>query len=456
MIHRRFGLVVVLLFLTCVAPSLQTHAQQSTPTLVAIFSHDDEILGVVWRNNLVLSWSYDRTARLWDTHKGLIATMPHKDVVVNAAWNGDGTRILTVPVGSPDTLMWNTQGDLLAVLKGVFASWDRDSSHVLTLSTDGVCLWDRNGLQIAILPHQAPVRGAEWNQDETQILSWSEDNMIHLWNVDGTSIATMEQNEPVYEAIWSPDENHILSYSAATVYIWNIAGELVGTYTHDGIIGGATWHPNSLQALSWSFDNTVRIWKMANGEPVSLVHDDWVVGANWNSQGTRILTWSADSTVRVWDNDGVELARMDNTKPGHNEQLRNLGLPLTRVSDATWSYDARYILSRSNDDELCTREEWKCVFSAWLWTAEGQLIAEFPHEDYVAGAIWNKDETRVLTWSDDGTTKIWDNRGKLLTTIPYEDHRGLSVRYASWNENETQVLTWSDGHTIRLWQVGTK
>ena len=37
-----------------------------------------------------------------------------------------------------------------------------------------------------------------------------------------------------------------------------------------------------------------------------------------------------------------------------------------------------------------------------------QLAQVFQHEDAVNGAQFNADESRILTWSEDGTARLWD------------------------------------------------
>ena len=111
-----------------------------------------------------------------------------------------------------------------------------------------------------------PVRGVLMTKDETRILSWSDDNTLHLWNV-----ATGQQIGP--------------------------------TINHDDTVTGALLTKNDTRILSWSIDHTLRLWDVATGQQIgpAMKHDGPVTGALLTKNATRILSWSSDDTLRLWD-----------------------------------------------------------------------------------------------------------------------------------------------------------
>ena len=73
------------------------------------------------------------------------------------------------------------------------------------------------------------------------------------------------------------------------------------------------------------------------------------------------------------------------------------------------------------------------------------------HEGTVGGAAFSPDQQRVLTWSRDGTARLWDaatgqQQGPALR------HEG-TVGGAAFSPDQRRVLTWSEG-TARLWDIG--
>ena len=64
-----------------------------------------------------------------------------------------------------------------------------------------------------------------------------------------------------------------------------------------------------------------------------------------------------------------------------------------------------------------------------------------PARGSVYGAVFNRDESRILTWSDDKTARLWDaGTGQPLgPALQHED----AVRGAVFSRDESRILTWS-------------
>ncbi|MCA9906388.1 MAG: hypothetical protein KC547_21180, partial [Anaerolineae bacterium] len=96
-----------------------------------------------------------------------------------------------------------------------------------------------------------------------------------------------------------------------------------------------------------------------------------------------------------------------------------------------------------------------------------QEIAFLQHEGRVIGASWNHDESQVLTWSMDGTARIWDLETGEPTYVM--NHDGI-VWGAEWASSESKVLTWANNceyfdldfpgdcttHEATIWDVGSQ
>ena len=61
------------------------------------------------------------------------------------------------------------------------------------------------------------------------------------------------------------------------------------------------------------------------------------------------------------------------------------------------------------------------------------------HDGEVRGALWSKDENRVLTWSADHTARVWDARtGGQLGSVFKQD---AAVNGALWSKDGRRILT---------------
>jgi WD40 repeat protein len=75
------------------------------------------------------------------------------------------------------------------------------------------------------------------------------------------------------------------------------------------------------------------------------------------------------------------------------------------------------------------------------------------HDGVVEGAVFSKDEKRILTWSSDNTARLWDtSTGKQIG--PSLMHDGY-VEGAVFSKDEKRILTWSWDGTARIWDAFT-
>ncbi len=222
----------------------------------------------------------------------------------------------------------------------------------------------------AIMEHKKQIRGALFNRDETQILTWSNDGTARVWNSSTGQALTssMEHKAEVLGAVFNKDETRILTWSKdGMARLWNSStGRSISPpLKHKaGVRLNAVFNKDETRILTWSRNGTVRLWDCITGQEAfpSLEHKAGVLGAVFNKDETRILTWSEDGTARLWDS-------------GTGGQA--LTLPLE-------------------------------------------------HKKSVLGAVFNKDETRILTWSEDGTARLWDSgTGQAVFSLPLEHKRSV-------------------------------
>lgn len=114
-----------------------------------------------------------------------------------------------------------------------------------------------------------------------------------------------------------------------------------------------------------------------------------------------------------------------------------------KVNGARFSRGETRVLTWSNDN------------TAKIWDiATGlQVGPTFEHDGRIRGAVLTQDENRMLTWSNDNTAKIWDVENGKQYGLALE-HDGI-VAGAVFSQDETRVLTWSNDNTARIWDVET-
>jgi len=207
--------------------SLEFCDLQTGQYLYAAIEHEDSINGTyLLPGDRILSWSSDRTLKLW-TQDGIVeATLRgHEDDIRNAfaldngeivSWSSDGT-----------VRIWDTS---TSQAKCVFAQHNNLILHVWCVSTQF-------------------------------LLSQSLDGLCHLWDkVTGESV-TQFNAEVNGGIILSP--SRFLSWGHTTISLWDLySGECVQILTeHEGEILGAKM-VNDKTLITWSKDATLRVWEL--------------------------------------------------------------------------------------------------------------------------------------------------------------------------------------------------
>ncbi|MCO5189198.1 MAG: hypothetical protein M9918_13525 [Anaerolineae bacterium] len=184
-------------------------------------THDSSVWGATWNSNesLILTWSDDGTARVWEAGSATPRqTLAHDSYVRGATWNADESLILTwsddgtarVWEAGSDTPRQTLAHD--SWVRG--ATWNADESLILTWSGDGTArVWEAGSdTPRQTLAHDGSVIGATWNADESLILTWSSDGTARVWETgSGAEVALLEgDGSPVTTAQWNRAESHIL------------------------------------------------------------------------------------------------------------------------------------------------------------------------------------------------------------------------------------------------------
>ena len=128
------------------------------------------------------------------------------------------------------------------------------------------------------------------------------------------------------------------------------------------------------------------------------------------------------------------------------------------MEDAPWplfthrhdDYVAGAVFNHQNTRIL----SWSFDHSLRLWdAATGRSLGEpMRHEDKVWGAVFSHDDSRILSWSFDGTLRLWDTLGRPLgPPMRHED----KVWGAVFSGDDAKALSWSFDHTLRLWDTAT-
>lgn len=391
--------------------------------------------GAVWSadETRLLTWAEDGIARIWDlTTQQLLFTAPHGRWTRGPVLNADETLLMTQS-GDNTLTVWDlTTGESRFtvqhddILRGV--AWNVDETRLLTWSRDGSArIWDAaTGELLFTAQHEEDVYDAAWNADETRLFTRAG-HTAQVWDLTtGEAIFTAPHEDYVYGAEWNTAETRLLTRSGLAVQVWDLTtGDVVFTAVYEESVSNFAWNADETRLLTQSGD-TIQVWDLTTGEQLFIArHDARVRRAMWNRDGTRILSWAEDGIARIWDAATGEQLFIDQ----HDVWDSVIG--------AMWNADETQLLTRS-------------ALTVQIWDlTTGERLFTFQHENAILSAAWNQDETRLLTRSG-LTVQVWDlTTGELLFTAQHE----AVVSGAEWNADETRLLTWSADGTARVWDL---
>ena len=290
--------------------------------------HTSRVTAVAWspRGTHIVSASYDKTVRVWDTSHGFstIIYRGHWDRVQAAAWSPDGTRIASA-------------GD-----DGTVQVWDATTGqHVLSYRG-----------------HSNAVTAVAWSPDGKRVASASEDKTVQVWDVANGGLAFIYRGHTnkVLAVAWSPDGRRVASGGEdKSVQVWSPVKDKSGFFGtlrlalggpfaykgHSGRVNGLTWSPNGQRIASVSYDRSMQVWDPITSKKF-IIHRNVSAGMNavaWSPDGRYLASGANDKMVQVWD--AVTRNNIFSYR-GHSGY----------VTAVAWSPDAKLLASASVDHTM--------------------------------------------------------------------------------------------------------
>ncbi len=406
--------------------------------LASFLSKTDQGINAIFTpdSQKIITRNKNNTSKIWDTNGQLLLNMkPSKRGIQRVKLSPDGTKVLTYASTGSEIRLWDVNrrtsvvlkkknvkffsakflpkgqyvfaytfkdgigvlfdfnGKELAEFKGdhtfAFSDFSPDGKMLLSRDKSKAFLWNMSGQLVTTFEgHTDNLSSSIMSSDGTRILTTSRDGTAKLWNKKGQLLATLRgHNKTITVAKFSPDGKKILTISRdTTAKIWDLRGNLLGDLRgHRNIVKVAEFSPDSRKVLTHGQDATARLWDFKGNLIEELSHEKTILTASFSPDGSRIITGSRDNTAKLWDSNG----RLINTLTGHQSNL----------SIVFFSPDSQFIITKPLSDSDTTFR---------LWNAEGRLLSIFDnHPKAIIGVSFSPDGKKILSWSEDGTSKLW-------------------------------------------------
>ncbi|WP_170110665.1 WD40 repeat domain-containing protein [Flavilitoribacter nigricans] len=300
------------------------------------------------------------------------------------------------------------------------------ASTVVTARTDGgnegqlVSL--RNETDHTLTAHLERLTAAAVASDDSFFVTGARDHQAIIWNKDGSIKSRLVGHEGnIYQIHISPDGQMIVTRSSdGTARVWSVEGRQVA------IIGQDEGYIRNIQVMKGtpvsiitnSDKGGVKIWEQGGALRAVLPLDN-SGSIQVVLQGDRLITLTANGSMSAWDIQGNAT-----TSFSYDEKLLG-AVPYGDGQLLSWSEDQRI----------------------QLWQQNGTLAQVFVgHQDILSGLSGAPSAGLILSTGRDGSTKLWDSSGQLLTEWDLQTRRVMMGHIAQ----QTNQIVIADQGNQRL------
>lgn len=424
---------------------LITNSAESSALLRTFTGHTGKISSCAFSpdGTSIVSASYDRTLRIWDTASGAERAVlsGHSSALHGYVMNSDGALLLS---SSCDCLkLWDIitglelltltgpkytgSGDPIGLypdrtvaLSGAFAL-SPDGSFVVSGVGDGTLIVCETATgTMRTLTHTHPIGHIYISPDAAYIVSVADNvksprgtawgRTLKIWDAaTGAERATLSCVGYLFGV--SPDGAFILLPTKDSILkIWDLSSgvERAILTGHTGRITTLSISPDSSYIVSGSEDGIVKVWDATTGaERFTLIgHTGEVVGCAISPDGTYIVSAGQDFTLRVWDvATGVGRVVL-NPYTGVVTTLPLGGDIFARISFAI-SPNSAFIVSVVEAEHTVSSSRGH-LLRLWDATTGAERSTLAGHSGQVTDFAISPDSSYIVSASSDKTLKIWD------------------------------------------------
>uniref|UniRef100_A0A8C7D8A8 Apoptotic protease-activating factor 1 n=1 Tax=Oncorhynchus kisutch TaxID=8019 RepID=A0A8C7D8A8_ONCKI len=464
--------------------TLRVFKSTSGEKLLEIQAHDDEVLCCAFSpdDHLLATCSSDRKVKVWC---GSLPSDEHEEQVNHCQFTNIRRRLLLATCSNDkfmNTKLWNinkpsSQNTMFGHLEPVnHCCFSPDDAYLSTSSSDGTLkLWEVSSanewksIDVAdMFPEQREqtevmVKCSTWSADGRTIICAAR-NAVFVFDVETAAMLLEIRTSRLSTVQYChacPSSNLVaIALSHYAVELWDIetSKKMADCSGHLSWVHGVQFSPDGSLLLSCSDDQTVRVWetkKVHTSSAVCLKRDSDVLFNNGD-----ITVVAADNRNRLQDLIGIICLSPLSPSPLSPSPLspsplspQVLEVP-SGTSLATLQGHTRTVLHCQFTPEghtLITSSE-DTTIRVWRWRTGECVVLEGHKEQVRCFSLLTttpSSETHLLSWSFDGTIKVWD----MSSGEPLQDlacHQG-AVLACDVSPDGQLFATTSADKTAKVW-----
>lgn len=456
--------------------------------------HTRAISSVAWSPDcsMVLTGSFDGTARFWDATTGQCIKILRADAVAeksytirSACWSCDGSKVATIN-SAGKVIIWDAiDGEVIQTMEANSInsiSWSPKQPIIVTGCVNGkLHLWDVPTNQcIATYDAQKEVKSVGWSSDGAYIASGTT-SVVLIWDFcTGKQSAVLTgKYAPTKSLSWSPVPGKsilALINLRRTVALWDMTlTSCIAILKHKFSVWSLTWSGDGTSIITGSRDKVLRIWNTETSRCTATFKDTNASGVNsiaWSPNNFRIATGSSDKNVYIWNAFlGERASAFDDDNFVDWMPKNEDGTPRTWVVPKSRMRRHRRSLD-DNEQGKSEKEGAPLIWSLTGWTvhldsnrtkatirspsSDQDAVVIEGHMGKIACMAWSSNTataTVLLTGASDGAVRVWDGSTGQCTAILQHYSRVTSV---AWSPNSPLILTGCQDSSIRIWDPNSE
>lgn len=301
----------------------------SAPRLV-LDGHADRIRDLAFSadGRRLVSCSFDKTIRIWDTATGRPQRAPIVEPASAVAFTLDSARVLfarndfnlissdledngiyvldidsATPMGTP--MLWHRTF--------VHAMAVDDARRLLVSADGGASIWNlasRTRSEPAPDLHRSWILSAALSRDGQKAATGSEDRTVQVWSTESRTPVAVRLDAhaaPVHAVCFDDSATRLASGSSGgELFVWNLAAEshLRTAFARHPEVAKVVFSPDGRWIASCGNDsrNSIVLWDAGTGAQVAVLHGhtDNVTDVAFHPEGDVLASCSWDASVRCW------------------------------------------------------------------------------------------------------------------------------------------------------------
>jgi WD40 repeat protein len=340
--------------------------------LATVSAHSQGVIGVAVSpdGSCFVSWTYDKTVKVWSLPEGkLLKSLDLKESVSHAAISPDSKTLFTSDFLREELRQWSLpDGKPLELLTSTL------SGPRLALTADGKYLVASSGkIELWALPEGKFLRVLKDHADSRSAPAISRDGKLLAVGTGDSQVK-----------VWSLPDGQLLHA---------LAGHDVARHITGSGVQAVAFSPEGKVLASGGSDKRVMLWSVSDGKRLHDLkeHEDWVLALAFSQDGKILASASADNTVKLWS---VPEGKLLHTLPGYRGQAYDGGGP--------------YVALAFTPDDRILPVVGRDVITLWSVRDGKRLTRLEGHKNSITVTQLTRDGKYLVSGDSSGSIIVWE------------------------------------------------